>query len=145
MEDIVNGVLHLDHDFCLLTGLWYTYIKNFGCLYWLWRYKELSNPFRTYSGSGGHWGFLIQYGHWSLMSKLSKFWLFILIQRVKRTSMSSKSWLGVWRILKVLDWALESGSWFSFGHWSLICPFSKFWLLHDHKDAKNWLGLRRML
>ena len=36
--------------------------------------------------------------------------------------------LGLWRKLEVPDWGLESWSWFGYGHWSLIHPWSKFWL-----------------
>ena len=36
--------------------------------------------------------------------------------------------LGLWRILEVPDWDLAPWSWFGYGHWYLIHPFSKFWL-----------------
>ena len=35
---------------------------------------------------------------------------------------------GLWRMLEVPDWGLASWSWFGYGHWSLIYPWSKFWL-----------------
>ena len=34
--------------------------------------------------------------------------------------------LGLWRMLEVPDKGLASGSWFWYGHWSLIQPHSKF-------------------
>ena len=36
--------------------------------------------------------------------------------------------LGLWRTLEVPDWGLASWSWFGYGHWSLIYPWSEFWL-----------------
>ena len=36
--------------------------------------------------------------------------------------------LGLWRTLEVPDWGLASWSWFLYGHWSLIYPWSNFWL-----------------
>ena len=36
--------------------------------------------------------------------------------------------LGFWRILEAPDWGLASWSLFGNGHWSLISPWSKFWL-----------------
>ena len=34
--------------------------------------------------------------------------------------------LGLWRMLEVPDWGLESWSWFGYGHWFFIHPWSKF-------------------
>ena len=36
--------------------------------------------------------------------------------------------LGLWRMLDVPDWGFASWSSFSYGQWSLIQPWSKFWL-----------------
>ena len=36
--------------------------------------------------------------------------------------------LGLWGMLEVPDWGLASWYWFGYGHWSLIYPWSKFWL-----------------
>ena len=36
--------------------------------------------------------------------------------------------LGLWRMLEVPDWGFASWYWFVYGHWSLIYPWSKFWL-----------------
>ena len=36
--------------------------------------------------------------------------------------------LGLWRMPEVPDWGLASWSWFGYGHWCLIYPWSKFWL-----------------
>ena len=68
------------------------------------------------------------YGHWSYVHLYSKFWLFILILKVQRTSMSFKSSFG----------ALEDagGSWLGFGIliliwiWSLVfgTPYAEFLL-----------------
>ena len=36
--------------------------------------------------------------------------------------------LGFQRTLEVANWGLASGSWFEYGQWSLVYPWSKFWL-----------------
>ena len=55
--------------------------------------------------------------------------------------------MGLWRILEVPDQGLESWSWFGYGHWSLIYPFSKFWLSililtvqRTSMSFKSWFG-----
>ena len=61
--------------------------------------------------------------------------------------------LGLWRMLEVPDWGLAPLSWFGYGHWSLIYPWSEFWLFYpDFKGANehpcplsHHLGLLRML
>ena len=45
----------------------------------------------------------------------------------EHTCPSSPDW-GLWRMLEVPDWGMTSWSWFGYGHWSLIYPWSKFWL-----------------
>ena len=42
--------------------------------------------------------------------------------------MSFKSCLGLLLGMEVPDWDLTSWSWSGYGHWSLIPPWSKFWL-----------------
>ena len=72
------------------------------------------------------------------------FRLSMLNFKVKRTCMSFKSWLGHWRILKVpeLDFSL-----FEYWHWSLIHPWSIFWLSISilevwrvYMSFKSWFG-----
>ena len=48
---------------------------------------------------------------------------------------TADSWILIWvwylmalKMLKVPDWDLESWSWYGLGHWSLLHPWSKFWL-----------------
>ena len=53
---------------------------------------------------------------------LSRFW------RCKENPCPLTPHLGLWRTLEVPDWSLASGSWFGYGHWSLIHPRSEFWL-----------------
>ena len=36
--------------------------------------------------------------------------------------------LGLWRMLEVPHWGLASWYWLGYDHWSLIHPWSKFWL-----------------
>ena len=36
--------------------------------------------------------------------------------------------LGLWRIMEVPDWGLGFLSLFGYGHWSLIHPWSEFWI-----------------
>ena len=99
---------------------------------WLGLWKMLEVP---------DWGFVtwpwFWYSHWSLVFPYAKFWLSILILKVQRTSMSFKSWLGLWRTLEVLDLSLTSSSWFRYGHCFFINPHSKFWLsIFVFKGAK---------
>ena len=131
----------------MVTGLWYTYIPNSGCLSQFWRCKELLCLLSHDSGlwrtpevpkrglTSGSW---FWYGHWSLVHPWSEFGLSILILRVQRTSMSFKSWFG----------ALEDsgGSWLGFGIliliwiWSLVFGTPIFWfsaLYLDFEGAKN--------
>ena len=78
------------------------------------------------------WGltcwFRFGYDHWSLICPWSEFWLSILIWKVQGISMSLSLDLGLWWGLEVPDWGLASWYWFGYGHWSLVHPYSKFWL-----------------
>ena len=88
----------------MATDLWFNHVPKFGSLSWFLRCKEDSCP---------------QSHH-----------------------------LGVWRMLKVLDWGLASWSWFGYGHWSLVDPCSKFWLCililkvqRTSLSFKSWFGV----
>ena len=79
-----------------------------------------------------------------------KSFLSILILKVKRTSMSFKSWFGLWRMLEGPDFCLLSPSWFWYGNWFLIYPCYKFWLSililkvqRKFMSFKSWFGLWR--
>ena len=65
-------------------------------------------------------GFL--YIHDPNCGSLSWFW------RCKEYPCPLSPHLGLWRMLEVPDWGLASWSWFGYGHWSLIHPWSEFWL-----------------
>ena len=75
-------------------------------------------------GFGGHLMFLTRVldldfdsiGHWSLIHPSSGFWLFILIIKLHRTSLSFKFLSGLWRML--------GGSWLGFSILVLICTWS---------------------
>ena len=62
------------------------------------------------------------YTHDPNFGSLSWFW------RCKEHSCPLRSYLGLWRMLEAPDLGLASWSWFVYGHWSLIHPWSKFWL-----------------
>ena len=66
------------------------------------------------------WSFF--YTHDPNFGSLSWFW------RCKEHPCPLSPHLGLWRMLEVPDWGLASWSWFGYGHWSLIYPWSKFWL-----------------
>ena len=44
------GVWHLDIDFYMFTGLWYTHDPNLGSLSWFWRCKEHPFPWSPHLG-----------------------------------------------------------------------------------------------
>ena len=86
---------------------------------------------------GGYWRFLTGVLHlyldlnmvtglWNThdpnFGSLSWFW------RCKEHPCPLSPHLGLWRMLEVPDWGLVSWSWFEYGCWSLIHPWSKFWL-----------------
>ena len=62
------------------------------------------------------------YSHDLNFGSLSWFW------RCKEHPCPLSPHLGLWRTLEVADWGLACWSWFWYGHWSLIHPWSKFWL-----------------
>ena len=64
----------------------------------------------------------LRYIHDLNFSSLSWFW------RCKEHPCPLRFHLGLWRTLEVPDWGLASWSWFGYGHWSLIHPWSEFWL-----------------
>ena len=98
---LLIGVWHLGLDSDMVTGLWYTYIPNFGSVFWIWRWKEHPYPLipdlRLWLGlQVPDWGLAswswFGYCHWFFIQPCFKFWLSILIFNWKRTSMSFKSW-----------------------------------------------------
>ena len=102
------------------------------------------------------WGFQsgswFAYDHWSFMFPSSKFWQSIFISKVQRTSMTFKSWFGLWRMLGVPDWSLVSWLWFGYDYWSMnhLCSnfgfLSWFWTYKDHPCPESPdLGLWRIL
>ena len=88
-------------------------------------------------GFGGRWRLLTLIWHVDLdldmvvglwytndlnFGSLSWFW------RCKEHPCPLSTHLGLWRKLEVPDGGLTSWSWYKYGHWSLIYPWSKFWL-----------------
>ena len=116
----VPGVLHLDHDFGVVSGLCCTHVPNFSSSSSFWRCKKhpcpISPHFRLwrtlYVPDAGEvsWSWF-GYGHWSLLHPCARFWPSILILKVQRTSMSFKSSFGA---LKVLGFG---------GHWRFLTGF----------------------
>ena len=111
----------------MVTGLWLTYIPNFGSLYWCWRCKEHLCPLSPHLGlwrtlDVSDWGLAswswFGYGHCSFIHSCSKFWPSFLIFEVQRTSMSFKScfgtledtgsfWLGFGILILIYIWSLD--------------------------------------
>ena len=112
----------------------------------------LKSSFGALEDVGGSWlafGIFIWMWiyHWSLVHQCSEFWLTILTLKVQRTSMSFKipflafenaggSWLG-----------FACWSWFGYGHWSLLHPFSEFCLSililklqRTSMSSMSWIG-----
>ena len=125
----LTGVLHLDIDLDMITGLWYTHIPIFGSLSLFWRCKEHPCPF---SPDFGFWR-LLEVPDWGLhpnidldiitglwfthnlnFGSLSWFW------RCKEHPCPLSPHLGLWRTLEVPDWGLTSCSWFGFCHESCL-------------------------
>ena len=131
----------------MVNDLWYTNIQNFGSLSWFWMCKE--HPCPLSPDLGLWWGLEVPdwgmaswswfgYGHWSLMHPWSDFWLYILLLKVQRTSMSFKSSFGAMGDA----W----GSWLGFGIliliwiWSLVFASTMIQMLdlyHDFEGANN--------
>ena len=78
------------------------------------------------------WGFAswscFRYGHWSLMHPWSKFISLYWFWRFNEHPCPWSPHFGLWRTLEVPDWGSASLSWFGYGHWSLIYPWSECWL-----------------
>ena len=102
-----------------------------------WRYKEHPCPLSPYLGlwrtlEVSDWWLVswswFRYGHWDLIYPCSKFLFPILIWRGKEHSCPISPDFGLWWRLEVPDWGFSPCSWIVYGHWSLIHPYSKFWL-----------------
>ena len=88
-------------------------------------------------GFGGGWRFLTGVWHLDLdcdmvtglrYTYIPNFGSLIHFWRCKEHLCPSSPDLRLWRTLEVPDRGLASWSWFGYGHWSLIHPFSKFLL-----------------
>ena len=84
-------------------------------------------------------------GHWYTndpnFGALSWFW------RWKEHPCPLSPDLGLWRMLEVTDWGLASWYWYGYGHWSLVQPYSEFWLSslilkvqRTSMSFKSWFG-----
>ena len=113
----LTGVLHLDFDLDMVTGLCFTHVPKFLLFILNLKVQRYSMSVKSLFG----------YYHWSVIDLCSKFWLSILILKVQRRFMSSKSCLG----------AMEDawGSWLEFGililiwKWSLVFDIPMIWIL----------------
>ena len=144
----LTGVWHPDIDLDMVTGLWYTYIPNFGPLSWFWRCKEHLCALSPDSGlwlgmKVPDWGlaswYWFGYGHWSLIYQCSKFWIFIFIWRRKEHPWPFSPDLGLWMMLKVPDWGLIF--WSSIWIWSLVFGTPIIWILALHLDFESAMNI----
>ena len=124
------------HPFSEFFSLsWFWRCKEHSCPLipdlWLWRMLEVPD----WGLASWYW---FWYGHWSLINPWYKFWLYTLILKVQRTSMSFKSWFGA-----LLG---AGGSWLEFDLliwiwiWSLVFDTPVFLILNyyvDFGDAKS--------
>ena len=85
---------------------------------------------------GGCWNFLTEVWHidlyldmasWLWCTHVPNFDLLSWLWRCKEHPYPQSFHMGLWRILEVLDYDLVSWSWFGYGPWSLLQPWSKFW------------------
>ena len=125
--EVLTGVLHLDHDLDVVTGLLFIHVPNFCSLSWFSRCKEHLCPLSPNLGlwktlEVPDWGLAscswFAYGHLSLIDPWSEF--------CKNHPCPLSPYLGLWKTLEVPDWGLESWFWFRYGQWSVIHPLSKF-------------------
>ena len=139
----------------MATGLWYTHIPNFGSLSWFWRCKEHPCPLSPHLGlwrtlEVPDWGLAywcwFGYGHWFLYTLDLSFGSLSWLWRCKEHPCSLSPDSGLWRMLEVPDWNFVSWYWFGYGHWSLVHPYSKFWLSiltfklqRISMSSKSWL------
>ena len=118
---VLTGVWYLDLDLDNVIGLSYTLVPNLVSLSWFCRRKKHPCPLSSHLWlwwmlEAPNWGLAswswLGYGHWSLIHPYSKFWLYILILKVQRTSMSFKSSFGAFEDTGGFDWGLSSWCWF---------------------------------
>jgi len=147
--------------FCLdvVTGVWYTYVPNFAIYLFLWC-KEQPWPLSPDLGlwrtqEVTDWGLetwsWFNFGHWSLIQPCSKFWLSILILKVKRTTMSLSPDMGFGRCRRFLyrvwhlglDLDIVTGLWYT--HFQ---NFGSILILKVQRTSisfKSWLGAFKAL
>ena len=86
-------------------------------------------------GFGGHWRFLTGVWHFDLdLDVVTGLWYTHIMTfgplwwfwRCKDNPCPLSSDFGLWWGLKVPDWGLPSWSWFEYGQWSLVQPWSQF-------------------
>ena len=140
----------------MVTGLWYTHDSNFDSLSWFWRCKEHPYPLKRHWGiwrmlDVPDWGLASSswfgYGPWSLIHIWSKFRSLSWFWSCKEHPCPPSPHIGLWRMLEVPDWSLASLSWFGYGHWFLVHPYSEFWLSililkvqRTSMSFKSWFG-----
>ena len=114
----------------IITGLWYPNALNFDSLYWFWRCREYPCPYSPDFGLWRHWRFLTGVWHLDLNMVTGVYYNHALswFLRCKDHPRPSSPDLGLCRMLEVPYWGLASWSWFGYGQWSLIYPWSKCWL-----------------
>ena len=130
----------------MATGLWYTHVPNFGSLY-----LDFEGPLSTHLGlwrmlEGPDWDL----ASWSCLDIVTGLWYthdrnfcsLSLCLRCKEHPCPLSPHLGLRRMLEVPDWSLVSWSWFGYDLWSLIHPWSEFWLsiliLKVQRTSMSW-------
>ena len=90
----------------------------------VWHQDLDSDMFNGLLGSPLHFDLNMIYGLW--YNNDSNFGSLSLFLRCKECPCPLSHHFGLWRMLEVPDWSLESWSWFVYGHWSMTHPWSKF-------------------
>ena len=129
-------VWHLDFNFEIITGLWYTHNPN---VHWVLNGALIDC-----------WRFLTGVWHVDLdLDMVTGLWythdpnfgsLFWFCRRQEHICPWSPDF-GLWMMPEDPDWGLASWFWFGYGQWSLVHPCSKLWLYLDFEVAKNIIVL----
>ena len=100
----LTWVCHLELALDMVTGLWYTYIPNFGPLSWFWRCKEHPCPLSPYLGlwrmlEVPDWG-LASWSEFGLFEEpcLDLPWSFDYTQISESSDTVSLEWVHFWII-----------------------------------------------
>ena len=96
-------------------------------------FMSLKFSFRALTDAGGFW---FGFGIFIYLDIVKHLWFnndpnfgsLSWLLRCKEHQCPLSPFSGHWRTLEVPDWGLACWSWFGYGHWSWIQPWSKLWL-----------------